>query len=61
VEAFINNGNLGVNIDLGTWHMARLPLASERCMVNIHAEHADEDIQGRAFEEMFNILIEVVL
>ena len=41
--------------------MALLPLASEMRMVNIQDEHAREDIEERAFEEMFNILIEVVL
>jgi ureidoglycolate hydrolase len=61
VKAFLKDGSLGVNVDLGTWHMALLPLASERCMVSIQDEHADEDLRGCAFEEMLNVMIEVVL
>ncbi len=52
VKAFINDGSLGVNSDLGTWHMALLPLASEMRMVNIQGDHAGEDIEERAFIEV---------
>jgi ureidoglycolate hydrolase len=61
VKAFINDGSFGVNIDLGTWHMALLPLGSEMCMVNIQGEHASDDIEERSLEEALNTVIEVVL
>ena len=61
VKAFINDGSYGVNIDLGTWHMALLPLGSEMSMVNIQGEHAGEDTEERSFEEAFDTVIEVVL
>ena len=58
---FINDGSFGVNIDLGTWHMALLPLGSEMRMVNVQGEHAGPDIEERSFEETSNTVIEVVL
>jgi ureidoglycolate lyase len=61
VRAFINDGSCGVNIDLGTWHMALLPLGREISMVNIQGEHAGEDTEERSFEEKFDTVIEVVL
>ena len=45
VKAFINDGTCGVNIDLGTWHMALLPLGPEMNMVNIQGEHSGEDTE----------------
>jgi ureidoglycolate lyase len=61
VRAFINDGSCGINIDLGTWHMALLPLGPEMSMVNIQGEHSGEDTEERSFEEKFGTVIEVVL
>jgi ureidoglycolate hydrolase len=61
LRAFINDGSCGVNIDLGTWHMALLPLGPEMRMVNIQGEHSWEDTEERSFEEKFDTVIEVVL
>jgi ureidoglycolate hydrolase len=61
VKAFINDGSCGINIDLGTWHMALLPLGPEVSMVNIQGEHSGEDTEERNFEEQFDTVIEVVL
>jgi ureidoglycolate hydrolase len=61
VKAFINDGSCGINIDLGTWHMALLPLGPEMSMVNIQGEHSGEDTEERSFEEKFDTVIEVVL
>jgi ureidoglycolate hydrolase len=61
VKAFINDGTCGVNIDLGTWHMALLPLGAEMTMVNIQGEHSGADTDERSFEETLNMVIEVVL
>jgi ureidoglycolate hydrolase len=61
VRAFINDGSYGVNIDLGTWHTALLPLGPEVRMVNIQGEHSAEDTEERSFEETFDTVIEVVL
>jgi ureidoglycolate hydrolase len=61
VKAFINDGSFGVNIDLGTWHMALLPLGSEMSMVNLQGEHASDDIEERSLEEALNTVLEVVL
>ena len=61
VKAFIDDGSYGVNIDLGTWHMALLPLGSEMSMVNIQGEHSGADTDERSFEETLNTVIEIVL
>jgi len=60
-RAFINGGSCGINIDLGTWHMALLPLGPEISMVNIQGEHSVEDTEERSFPEKFDPVIEVVL
>lgn len=61
VKAFINDGSCGVNIDLGTWHMAPLPLGPEVSLVNIQGEHSSEDTEERWFEEQFDTVLEVIL
>jgi ureidoglycolate lyase len=61
VRAFINDGSYGVNIDLGTWHMALLPLGPEISMVNVQGEHAGEDTEERSFEEAFDTVLEIIL
>jgi ureidoglycolate hydrolase len=61
VKAFINDGSCGVNIDLGTWHMAPLPLGPEVSLVNIQGERAGEDTEERSFEEKFDTVLEVIL
>jgi ureidoglycolate hydrolase len=61
VKAFINDGSCGINIDLGTWHMAPLPLGPEVNLVNIQGEHSGEDTEERSFEEKFDTVLEVVL
>ena len=61
VKAFINDGSCGINIDLGTWHTAPLPLGPEVNLVNIQGEHSGEDIEERSFEDKFDTIIEVVL
>jgi len=61
VKAFIDDGSYGVNIDLGTWHMALLPLGSEMSMVNIQGKHSGADTDERSFEETLNTVIEIVL
>ncbi|HSF29008.1 MAG TPA: ureidoglycolate lyase [Candidatus Tectomicrobia bacterium] len=61
VRAFINDGSCGINIDLGTWHMALLPLGPEMSMVNIQGERSGEDTEERSFEAEFDTVIEVVL
>jgi ureidoglycolate lyase len=61
VKAFIDDGSYGVNIDLGTWHMALLPLGYEISMVNIQGEHSGADTDERSFEETLNTVIEIVL
>jgi ureidoglycolate lyase len=61
VRAFINDGSCGINIDLGTWHMALLPLGPEMSMVNIQGEHSAEDTEERSFPEKLDAVIEVVL
>jgi ureidoglycolate hydrolase len=61
VKAFINDGSCGINIDLGTWHMAPLPLGPEVNLVNIQGERSGEDTEERSFEEEFDTVIEVVL
>jgi len=61
VKAFINDGSCGINLDLGTWHMALLPLGPKMTMVNIQGEHSGEDTEERSFPEKFDTVIEVVL
>jgi ureidoglycolate hydrolase len=61
VRAFINDGSCGVKIDLGTWHMALLPLGPEMSMVNIQGEHSGEDTEEPSLEEKFDTVIEVIL
>jgi ureidoglycolate hydrolase len=61
VKAFINDGSSGINIDLGTWHMALLPLGPTMSMVNIQGEHSVEDTEERSFPAKFDTVIEVVL
>ncbi len=61
VKAFIDDGSYGVNIDLGTWHMALLPLGSEISLVNIQGEHSGADTDERSFEETLNTVIAIVL
>jgi ureidoglycolate lyase len=61
VRAFINDGSYGVNIDLGTWHTALLPLGPEVHMVNIQGENSAEDTEERSFEATFDTVFEVVL
>ena len=61
VKAFIDDGSYGVNIDLGTWHMALLPLGAEMTMVNIQGEHSGADTDECSFEETLNTVIEIVL
>lgn len=61
VRAFIMDGSCGVNIDLGTWHMAPLPLGPEVNVVNIQGEHSGEDTEERSFADQFDTVIEVVL
>lgn len=61
VQAFINDGSCGVNIDLGTWHVPLLPFGSEMNMVSIQGEHVGKDIEQRSFEATFQTVIEVVL
>ena len=61
IKAFINDGSCGVNIDLGTWHMAPLPLGPDVSVVNVQGEHSGEDTEERSFEEKFDTLIEIVL
>jgi ureidoglycolate lyase len=61
VRAFINDGSCGVNIDLGTWHMALLPLGPEMSMVTIQGEHSGEDTEERSFEETFATVLEIIL
>jgi ureidoglycolate hydrolase len=61
VKAFINDGSSGINIGLGTWHMALLPLGPKMSMVNIQGEHSWEDTEERSFLEKFDTVIEVVL
>jgi ureidoglycolate hydrolase len=61
VKAFINDGSYGINIDLGTWHMAPLPLGPEVKLINIQGEHSGEDTEERSFEETFDTVIQVVL
>jgi ureidoglycolate hydrolase len=61
VRAFINDGSCGVNVDLGTWHTALMPLGPEVCMVNIQGEHSAADTEERLFETTFDTVIEVVL
>ena len=46
VKAFINDGSCGINIDLGTWHMAPLPLGPEINLVNIQGEHSGAGYRG---------------
>lgn len=61
VQAFINDGRYGINIDLGTWHMAPLPLGPEISVVNIQGERSGEDTEERSFETQFDTVIEIVL
>jgi ureidoglycolate hydrolase len=61
VKVFINDGSCGINIGLGTWHMAPLPLGPKMSVVNIQGEHAWEDTEERSFSEKFDTVIEVVL
>jgi ureidoglycolate lyase len=61
VKAFINDGSSGINLDLGTWHMALLPLGPKMTMVNIQGEHSAEDTEERSFTEKFETIIEIVL
>ena len=61
VKAFINDGSCGTNIDLGTWHMAPLPLGLEMSVVNIQGERSGEDTEERSIETQFDTAIEIVL
>jgi len=61
VKAFINDGSYGVNIDLGTWHTAPLPLGAELNLVNIQGERSGEDTEERSFQDAFDAIIEIVL
>jgi ureidoglycolate hydrolase len=61
VKAFLNDGSYGINIDLGTWHMALLPLGPKMSVVNIQGEHSGEDTEERSFPEKFDTVIEIVL
>ena len=48
-------------LDLGTWHMAPLPLGPEVSLVNIQGEHSGGDTEERSFEEKFDTALEVIL
>ena len=61
VRAFINDGSYGVNIDLGTWHMALLPLGPEMSMVTIQGERCAEDTEERSLEETCETVLEIIL
>jgi ureidoglycolate lyase len=61
IKAFINDGSCGINIGLGTWHIAPLPLGPLVTLVNIQGERSGEDTEERSLEEQFNTVIEVVL
>jgi ureidoglycolate lyase len=61
VKAFINDGSFGVNLALGTWHMAPLPLGADVCVVTIQGEHASADLEECWFESRFSTIMEVVL
>jgi hypothetical protein len=51
VNASINNGSCGIDIDFSTRHMALLPPGPETSMGNNQGEHSGDDTEAYSFEE----------
>jgi len=61
VKAFLCDGSVGINIGLGTWHQALLPIGPEMNMVNVQGVHSTEDTYVCDFAKSFDAVIEVAL
>ncbi len=61
VRAFLCDGSVGVNIGLGTWHQALLPLGPSLKMVNIQGRNSTQDTYTCNFVKAFDSQIEVSL
>ncbi len=61
VKAFLCDGSVGINIGLGTWHQALLPIGSELKMVNVQGVNSGKDTHLCEFDKTFNTAIEITL
>lgn len=61
VKAFLCDGSVGINIGLGTWHQALLPIGPEMSMVNIQGVNSTKDTYVCNFAKSFDTVIEVTL
>lgn len=61
IKAFLCDGSVGINIALGTWHQALLPLGPELKMVNVQGVNSDADTYTCDFVEKFDTVVEITL
>ncbi len=61
VKAFLCDGSVGINIGLGTWHQALLPIGSDMKMVNVQGVNSAKDTHVCHFDKTFDTVIEITL
>jgi ureidoglycolate lyase len=61
IKVFLCDGSVGINIGLGTWHQALLPLGLELKMVNVQGVNSHDDTYMCDFVEKFDTAVEITL
>ena len=61
VRAFLCDGSVGINLGLGTWHQALLPIGSDMKMVNVQGVNSTKDTDVCHFDKMFDTVIQITL
>ena len=61
IKAFLCDGSIGINIGLGTWHQALLPIGADMKMVNVQGVNSTQDTEVRHFDKDFDTVIEITL
>lgn len=61
IKAFLCDGSIGINIGLGTWHQALLPIGADMKMVNVQGVNSSKDTEICHFDKTFDTVIEITL
>ena len=61
VKAFLCDGSVGINIGLGTWHQALLPIGPDMKMVNVQGANSTQDTDVCHFDKTFDTVLQITL
>lgn len=61
VKAFLCDGSVGINIGLGTWHQALLPIGPDMKMVNVQGVNSTKDTDVCHFDNTFDTVLQITL